>query len=116
MTSAYVCADTCYFDAAGLAGGSTSRNAALDGHDIWTSLTTGGKSPRTEMLYNVNPLCNSGQAVPPKAGIRMGSYKLLSWCYNVAGYGNATTTGKRTPAQLHVYNLIYGTYNLHGHT
>jgi hypothetical protein len=38
----------------------------LDGHDIWTSLSTGGKSPRTELVYNVNPICGSGQAGPPK--------------------------------------------------
>ena len=34
----------------GLAGASVARNRALDGHDIWTSLSTGGESPRTEML------------------------------------------------------------------
>ena len=38
----------------------------LDGHDIWTSLSTAGKSPRTELVYNVNPICGSGQAGPPK--------------------------------------------------
>ena len=38
----------------------------LDGHDIWTSLSTAVKSPRTELVYNVNPICGSGQAGPPK--------------------------------------------------
>jgi hypothetical protein len=37
------------------------------------------------MLYNVNPLCEIGQAGPPKAGIRIGNYKLLAYCYNVTG-------------------------------
>jgi len=64
-----------------------------DGHDIWTSLTTKAPSPRTEMLYNVSPLCEGGQAGAPKAGIRHGDYKLLAWCFDVAGIGNATRTG-----------------------
>jgi hypothetical protein len=33
-----------------LAGGKTTRNFALDGHDMWPSLSTGTASPRTEML------------------------------------------------------------------
>jgi len=76
-----------------IAGVATTRNFQLDGHDIWDSLTTGSPSPRTEMLYNINPLCTVGQASPPKAGIRVGKFKLLSWCYNIAGVGNATQTG-----------------------
>ena len=36
-----------------LAGGSTARNFALDGHDLWPSLSTGTSSPRTEMLYHL---------------------------------------------------------------
>ena len=80
-----------------IAGVATTRNFQLDGHDIWDSLTTGSPSPRTEMLYNINPLCTVGQASPPKAGIRVGKFKLLSWCYNIAGVGNATQTGQLPP-------------------
>ena len=36
-----------------LAGGSTARNFALVGHDLWPSLSTGTSSPRTEMLYHL---------------------------------------------------------------
>jgi len=64
-----------------------------DGHDIWGALTQGHPSPRTEMLYNVSPLCDSGQAGAPKAGLRVGRYKLLAWCFDVAGIANATRTG-----------------------
>ena len=46
-------------------------------HDIWQSLATGGPSPRTEMLYNVNPLTEDGQAGHPHAGLRVGDYKIL---------------------------------------
>ena len=67
--------------------------APLDGYDAWPAITTGGATPRTEMLYNINPLCHSGQAGVPKAGIRIGDYKLLSYCYNIAGIDNATSTG-----------------------
>ena len=76
----------------GIAGGSTAKNFALDGHDIMPSLTSGSASPRTEMLYNVNPLCTGGQAGAPKAALRMGDYKLMSWCYEVAGIAGGNTT------------------------
>merc|ERR1712070_266641 len=44
-------------------------------------------------IYNVNPLCDGGQAGRPKAGIRIGKWKLLSWCYDIAGVDGKTTTG-----------------------
>ena len=47
------------------------------------------------MLYNVNPLCNSGQAGAPKAGIRIGDMKLLAYCYDVKGIDGKTSTGPR---------------------
>lgn len=76
-----------------LGGGNTHRNLPLDGHDIWPSLSTGGASPRTEMLYNVNPLCHGGQAGAPKAALRMGDYKVLAWCYSIKGIDGAKQTG-----------------------
>ena len=45
------------------------------------------------MLYNVNPLCDAGQAGAPKAAIRIGSFKLLAWCFSVQGIGGQATTG-----------------------
>lgn len=76
-----------------LANGSTARNRPLDGYNIWGAVTTGHSSPRAEMLYNVNPLCHGGQAGAPKAGLRMGDWKLLTWCYDVAGTAGANRTG-----------------------
>lgn len=85
----------------GLAGAKlppkNKQGAGLDGHDIWESITTGGASPRSEILYNVNPLCEGGQAGPPKAGIRMDNWKLLAYCYSVKGIDNETATGPKTP-------------------
>lgn len=75
------------------AGGKTARNLPLDGHDIWPSLSAGSASPRTEMLYNVNPLCQGGQAGAPKAGLRVGAYKVLAWCYSIKGIDGAKETG-----------------------
>ena len=66
---------------------------ASDGYDIWSALTSDAPSPRNEMLYNVNPLCHSGQAAAPKAAIRVGDFKLLAWCFDVEGIANASRTG-----------------------
>jgi len=76
-----------------LGKGSTARNLPLDGHNIWPALRTGGSSPRTEFLYNVNPLCKGGQAGSPKAGLRIGDFKVLAWCYSVKGIDGAKETG-----------------------
>merc|ERR1712083_221018 len=65
----------------------------LDGYDIWPALSSDGASPRKEMLYNVNPLCNAGQAASPKAGLRVGDFKVLAWCYSVKGIDDANSTG-----------------------
>lgn len=78
----------------GLAGGDTVRNRDLAGHDVWQALIGQSTSPRTEIIYNVNPLCYAqSQASAPKAGIRMGKWKLLSWCYSITGIEGATSTG-----------------------
>eukprot|EP01048_Picozoa_sp_COSAG05_P018955 COSAG05_NODE_2869_length_2555_cov_1.455212_4_plen_151_part_01 len=59
---------------------------------MWPSLSTGTASPRTEMLYNINPLCHSGQAGNPKAALRIGHHKIMTWCYEVAGIGGGNVT------------------------
>lgn len=70
-----------------------NRSLPLDGHDIWDSIAHGSPSPRDEMLYNINPLCDRGQAAAPKAAIRVGDMKLLCWCFNVSGIDGANETG-----------------------
>ena len=79
-----------------LAGANVPPRTAkpLDGIDVWSSLVEPATpSPRTELLYNINPLCDGGQAGAPKAAIRIGSYKLLAWCFFVKGIGGGTSTG-----------------------
>ena len=70
-----------------------NQSLPLDGHDVWDSIAHGSPSPREEMLYNINPLCDRGQAQVPKAAIRVGDMKLLCWCFNVSGIDGATETG-----------------------
>ena len=80
---------------------SGSPAGEIDGHDIFQSLVENSPSPRTELIYNVNPLCESGQAGAPKAGIQMiiedVSWKLLAYCYSVKGIAGAKETGPTVP-------------------
>ena len=75
-------------------GRGAGEQFALDGFDVFGALTDPATpSPRKEMLYNVSPLCHSGQAQSPKAGLRIGDFKLLAWCFTVAGINGSTVTG-----------------------
>lgn len=40
---------------AALAGGSTDQNKPLDGMNVWDTISTGKASPRTEVVYNIEP-------------------------------------------------------------
>ena len=51
-----------------LAGASTKQAKPLDGVDVWTTVAEGKPSPRTEIVYNVEPM---------RAGIRQGDWKLV---------------------------------------
>jgi arylsulfatase A-like enzyme len=67
---------------AGLAGASIEKCKPLDGVDVWPAIAAGAPSPRTEIVYNIEPF---------RAAVRQGDWKLI-W---------------RTPlpAALELYNL-----------
>jgi len=53
---------------ADLAGASTAKCKPLDGMDVWKTISTNAASPRTEIVYNVEPM---------QAAIREGDWKLV---------------------------------------
>ena len=53
---------------AALAGASTARCKPLDGMNVWDTIAEGMPSPRTELIYNVEPF---------RGGIRQGDWKLI---------------------------------------
>jgi arylsulfatase A-like enzyme len=53
---------------AALAGAKLGKNKPLDGIDMWPMLGEGGASPRTEVVYNIEPMT---------AAVRQGDWKLV---------------------------------------
>ncbi|SFK73470.1 arylsulfatase B [Methylocapsa palsarum] len=52
----------------GLAKGRLEKNKPLDGLDVWETISGGKPSPRTEIVYNIEPF---------RAGVRQGDWKLI---------------------------------------
>ncbi len=53
---------------AALAGASTARSKPLDGVDVWSALSKNAPSPRTEIVYNIEPF---------RGAVREGDWKLI---------------------------------------
>jgi arylsulfatase A-like enzyme len=53
---------------AAIAGASTARCKPLDGTNVWHTIASGGPSPRSEFVYNIEPF---------RAGLRQGDWKLI---------------------------------------
>jgi len=53
---------------AGLAGASGKKDKPLDGLNVWSTISEGKPSPRTEVVYNVEPF---------RGGVREGDWKLV---------------------------------------
>ncbi len=51
-----------------LAGASTEKCKPLDGVDVWSTISTGANSPRTEIVYNIEPF---------RAAMRQGDWKVI---------------------------------------
>ncbi|HSO22507.1 MAG TPA: sulfatase-like hydrolase/transferase, partial [Chondromyces sp.] len=65
-----------------LAGGSLEKGKPLDGFDVWATLSQGAFSPRTEVVYGIEPF---------RGAVRVGAWKLV-W--------QATL-----PSRVELYNL-----------
>ena len=53
---------------AALAGASTAKSKPLDGLDVWSTISEGKPSPRSEIVYNVEPF---------RGAVREGDWKLI---------------------------------------
>ncbi|XP_071809782.1 arylsulfatase I-like [Asterias amurensis] len=75
---------------AGLAGGDLNGTKPLDGYNMWTTISQGLPSPRTEILHNIDPFGGHGYPFPyslhnnftftqtMRAAIRVGDWKLMT--------------------------------------
>jgi arylsulfatase A-like enzyme len=75
---------------AALAGASTAKCKPLDGVNVWATIAKGGSSPRSEVIYNVEPF---------RGAVRQGDWKLI-WRTLI-------------PTSVDLYNLAEDPYEQH---
>jgi len=61
-----------------LGGATLPPKGPMDGHDMWTALTTNGKSPRTEIMHNYDPCSGHGSCSGIEWSYRSGDMKMTS--------------------------------------
>ncbi|KAK8762785.1 hypothetical protein V5799_025949 [Amblyomma americanum] len=77
-----------------VAGGNTAALGALDGMDMWQHLSHGLRSPRVELLYNIDPPMS-------QAAIRYWKYKLVLDSTGAFNQRYAPPRGSRPYRDLH---------------
>jgi len=87
-----------------------SLPAEVDGMDLWHSLSTNSKSPRTEMLHNIDPGF-SGKAVARYA-LRVGNMKIIYGHQAMSGWyppgeHSVDAEGRPLPPELRDYESQY---------
>lgn len=95
-----------------LAGGSLNGTKPLDGFDQWNTIRYGTKSPRTEILHDINPretapgtpLYNNTFNTTRRAALRMGDWKVITG-HPVSG----PTFGRKSSEDLNnlwLFNMV----------
>ncbi|KAH3795498.1 arylsulfatase B-like [Dreissena polymorpha] len=103
-----------------LAGGNLQGTKPLDGFDQWSSINNGDKSPRTELLHNIDPhyakhgrpALNGTFSTSIRAALRMGDWKIItgdpgdgSWTPRPPCSKTPISIKERHPRHTHLKNL-----------
>lgn len=98
----------------GVAGGQLPAHTgprAVDGHNLWPALLTGGTSPRTEVVHQVVNNYTIAGGLEEPAVIRIGKYKLIAPSKEGAGDFRIVPWPTPTPAPVPFGTLGNGSRN-----